>query len=228
MSSTPTYAYLYRWTQLSTGRWYVGSRTARGCHPDDGYICSSKSVKPMILENRADWQREILCIGEPMFIKDLEGLFLQSVDAALDVMSFNQHNNNKVYSRTGCFHSEDTKRVLSNKGQAFWTPERRIAQSLKYKGRPAANKGTHWSEEAKLALRLHREAHPLSEETRAKMAKANRQATNWQICHAEGTFVVASLRKFCRDRFGERWRSALSLLAAGYSFSGCSATKMAN
>jgi hypothetical protein len=47
-----TKAYLYRWTHIPSQKWYVGSRTGKGCHPDDGYICSSKIVKPMITENK--------------------------------------------------------------------------------------------------------------------------------------------------------------------------------
>jgi hypothetical protein len=40
-----TIAYVYKWTHIPTSKWYVGSRTAPGCHPDDGYICSSKLIK---------------------------------------------------------------------------------------------------------------------------------------------------------------------------------------
>ena len=50
-----TLAYVYKWTELATGKWYVGARGARGCHPDDGYICSSKVVKPLILANPNGW-----------------------------------------------------------------------------------------------------------------------------------------------------------------------------
>jgi hypothetical protein len=39
--------------------WYIGSRTAEGCNPDDGYLCSSDRVKPMILESKSDWKREV-------------------------------------------------------------------------------------------------------------------------------------------------------------------------
>ena len=35
-----TQAFLYKWTHIPTQKWYVGSRTAVGCHIDDGYICS--------------------------------------------------------------------------------------------------------------------------------------------------------------------------------------------
>lgn len=87
-----TRAYLYKWTELSTGMWYVGSRTAKNCHPEDRYICSSKIVKPKIRSNPSDWKREILCIGDPKYIYLLEGKYLGLLDAKSDTMSYNQVN----------------------------------------------------------------------------------------------------------------------------------------
>jgi hypothetical protein len=87
-----TTAFLYRWTELSTGKWYIGSRTAKYCHPDDGYICSSKIVAPLISANRNDWRREILATGEPKYIALFETQFLTLLDAKRDSMSYNQVN----------------------------------------------------------------------------------------------------------------------------------------
>jgi hypothetical protein len=89
-----TQAYLYRWTQISTGMWYEGSRTAKGCHPDDGYICSSKIVKKLILKTPEDWLRNILVIGDPLYIRNLENARLLSIDAARDPQSYNRDNGN--------------------------------------------------------------------------------------------------------------------------------------
>lgn len=96
-----TIAFLYKWTQISTGKWYVGSRTSKGCHPNDGYICSSKVVKPLILEHQTDWERSILVIGNPTYISQLERLYLKSIDAKNDPLSFNRHNGDGVFSQTG-------------------------------------------------------------------------------------------------------------------------------
>ena len=87
-----TRAFLYKWIQLSTGKWYIGSRTARYCNPDDGYICSSKYVFPLINENAQDWYRIILKFGSPSYIRKLEKRFLQFVDAKNEPMSFNRSN----------------------------------------------------------------------------------------------------------------------------------------
>lgn len=121
-NNTETVAFLYRWTQKSTGKWYEGSRTASKCHPDDGYICSSRLVKPMILENKDDWYREILVIGDPKYIRELETKRLKSLDAKNDPMSFNRNNADGDFLGTvgdrkgeknsfyGKHHTESTKR----------------------------------------------------------------------------------------------------------------------
>jgi len=87
-----TTAFLYKWTQVSTGKWYIGSRTANGCHPSDGYICSSKIVKPMILENINDWHRDILVISNSAYIAKLERKYLILLDARNDTNSYNRNN----------------------------------------------------------------------------------------------------------------------------------------
>jgi hypothetical protein len=96
-----TIAFLYKWTQKSTGMWYVGSRTAKGCHPTDGYICSSKYVKPMILENEDDWFREVLMLGEPKFIRYMESRFLGYLAAKDDPNSYNKDNADGNFTSLG-------------------------------------------------------------------------------------------------------------------------------
>ena len=91
-----TLAYVYKWTHLPTLMWYVGSRTAEGCHPEDRYICSSKIVKPMILESKSEWKREIVAIGTPLEMYELETEILQLFDARNDQRSFNKNNNDGI------------------------------------------------------------------------------------------------------------------------------------
>jgi hypothetical protein len=105
-----TRAYLYRWTHIPTGKWYVGSRTSIGAHPEDGYYCSSKEVKPLILANPQDWQRKVLAIGNPVDMLQLEAKYLTKLDAKNDVNSFNRHNGDGKFTTTG----------------SKWTDERRV------------------------------------------------------------------------------------------------------
>lgn len=108
-----TQAYLYKWTHIPTKKWYVGSRTTAGSHPEDGYICSSKIVKPLIISNSSEWIREILAIGAPNYILDLETKYLKSVDAKNDIMSFNRHNGDGKFTSTGIEASLSTRKKMS-------------------------------------------------------------------------------------------------------------------
>ena len=94
-------SFVYKWTHIPTGKWYIGSRTAKECHPDDGYIFSSNLVKHLIEEYPEDWIREILHIGMPNDMVKLEGQLLVSLNAKDDPNSFNQHNNNGKFRYMG-------------------------------------------------------------------------------------------------------------------------------
>ncbi len=193
MSSNNTYAYLYRWVHIPSGKWYVGSRTKAGCHPDDGYICSSKIVKPLIQENASEWQRYILCIGDPAYIYELEISYLQAINAKDDDMSFNLSNGYKHFSVTG--------RPSHRKGKKIgpWSEERKQAQSQarrgKYTGRTPWNKGrpmddatkqklkdawtddrkaVQFTEEACARRAQSRVGRQLSDETKQKISEANK------------------------------------------------------
>lgn len=105
-----TTAFLYRWTHVPTGKWYVGSRVAVGCHPEDGYVCSSKTVKPMIHEAPTEWVREVLVIGESLYIRELEASYLTALDAKNDPMSFNLHNGDGKFTTLGRIEPEAAKK----------------------------------------------------------------------------------------------------------------------
>lgn len=121
-----TLAYVYKWTHLPTMKWYVGSRTAKNCHPSDGYICSSKLVKPMILESVGEWKREIIATGNVEEMLTLETLILEISDAKNDSRSFNQHNGDGKFK---------------NKGGVSLTENHKLNLSTSKKGRIAWNKG---------------------------------------------------------------------------------------
>ena len=120
-----TTAFLYKWVQKSTNMWYVGSRTAKGCHVNDGYICSSKYVKPMILENKNDWIRIILAIGSSEYIRKLETAYLQSINAKVDQTSYNRSNADGTFLNTsgvnnpmfGKCHTAESRKKMSLAGK---------------------------------------------------------------------------------------------------------------
>lgn len=96
-----TQAFIYKWTHIPTKKWYIGVHSKQGCHPDDGYICSSKHVKPMILNSPSEWVREILYTGSPQEMLDLEKQILTELDAMNNPNSFNLHNGNGKFTTTG-------------------------------------------------------------------------------------------------------------------------------
>jgi hypothetical protein len=101
VSLVKTRAFVYRWTHIPSGKWYVGSRTAIGSHPEDGYFCSSRTVKAAIIQNPSEWKREILAIGEPKDMLELEARYLTRVNAKQDTNSYNLHNGDGKFTTVG-------------------------------------------------------------------------------------------------------------------------------
>ncbi len=160
-----TIAFVYKWTQLSTGMWYIGSRTAKNCHPDDGYICSSNLVKPMIESNTNDWVRTILFIDEPKKIRALESFTLQDLNAKHNPMSYNRHNNDgNFFPLDG--HSDETKCKISERTKGKTISDnhrRRITEAWKNK-----------SSEERQQITEKIKKRTFSEETRCKMSEAKK------------------------------------------------------
>lgn len=172
---TPTIAYLYKWTNTETNRWYIGSRTKRGCHPNDGYICSSRTVKPLILEHKKQWTRTILCLGTPEYILALETRLLTAVDAKNDPLSYNQHNGDGKFTTTGVEPWNKGKSIPRNK--PAWnrglTKENNPSvakMSNTLQGRIPVNKGTKMNKD--FCDRMKEIHQNRSEETRLKISKA--------------------------------------------------------
>jgi len=138
-----TIAYVYKWTHIPTLKWYIGSRCRKGCHPDDGYICSSRIVKPMIEAFPSEWHREIIATGTQKEMAALEIEILECLDAMHDSRSYNQSNGNgigwnKIY---GIPRRESTKEKIRQKN---------IEYNLAH---PNCRKGKKHTEETKQKLR---------------------------------------------------------------------------
>ena len=109
-----TRAFIYKWTEHTAGMWYVGSRTKIGCHPGDGYICSSPTVKSLIQSNSSNWSREVLIIGDSLYVRNLESLYLTLICAAQDSMSYNRSNGGGKFYATP---ESSTKSGLAQRGK---------------------------------------------------------------------------------------------------------------
>lgn len=175
-------AYVYKWLHKPSYMWYVGSRTAKDSHPNDGYVCSSKIVFKMIKQSPNEWERTILAVGDPKEMYDLETEILQTVDARNDPRSFNKHNNEGKKSCYGHKCSEETK----------------IKIGLKNKGRGGALlKGIPRSEETKEKIRLTMVGQKYDEARCAAMRKPKKKIT---CPHCEKTGNAGSMKRWHFDR----------------------------
>lgn len=114
-------SYVYKWVHKPTYNWYVGSRTAKNSSLNDGYICSSKTVKPLILANPEEWDKKIIAVGLPKDMRLLEATILEFFDAANDLRSFNKNNQNGKFVCRG--HSEETKKKIGLRSLGKKRPE---------------------------------------------------------------------------------------------------------
>lgn len=171
-----TIAFVYKWTHIPTGKWYIGSRTKAGCNPNDGYICSSRKIKPMIVENQSEWIRTILCIGHSEDMLALESHYLTTLDAKHDPMSYNMHNGDGKFTTAG---AEPWNKGLKqprnypswNSGLTKKNNPSLAKMAAKLVGRTAPNKGQKMSEEQRLKMiEIHNNR---SEETCKKISLAN-------------------------------------------------------
>lgn len=120
-----TIAFVYKWTHLPSYSWYVGVRYAEGCHPNDGYICSSKTVKPRILANPGEWKRELIDTGSSSDMRQLEKLILEEFFDPLDIR---------------CLNKSKIEAPPLNKRPVTLLTRRRISESLKGEKHPLYGK----------------------------------------------------------------------------------------
>lgn len=164
-------SFVYKWTHLPTGKWYIGCRTAKGCHPEDGYITSSKLVKGLIKTNPEEWRREILHTGTPEEILNLEVALLEEFDAKNSPLSYNQHNGDGKFTRTGVIVPLETRLKQSES----------IKKVHPNRGKPGPNKGKVASEETRRKqsqAKLGKPRKPFTEQTREKIRQAKLGSKN--------------------------------------------------
>lgn len=180
-------AYVYMWKEIATDKWYIGSRTRKGCHPEDGYICSSKIVKPLIKANPDGWTRKILFVGNPKRAIEIESFVLVNMRAKESDMSYNLHNQDMKWTRTGCKDSEEVRKKkslarLGEKNPSFgkrgelspnlgrknpMKPETKAKLSASLKGKSGWNKGMKMP--------------PMTDEQRAKLsASLKGKPSHWK------------------------------------------------
>lgn len=164
--------FVYKWTQISTGKWYIGSHTSKSAHSEDGYICGSKIVKPMIKEYPEDWTRIILETGSKEEILILEHEILKCLNAAQSEYSYNMSNGYGTFSNAGRLASNITRQKLSK------IHKNRIFTDIHRKRISDAKIGIPKSEEHRLKLSIsnigQNKGSFKSEETKSKISKCKK------------------------------------------------------
>jgi hypothetical protein len=163
MELKTTIPFVYKWTELSTSMWYIGARFAAGCHPEDGYICSSKIVKPKVLNNPSDWKREILQLcSTPIEAKQRETEILLESNAAQNPQSYNQTNSDGKFHRSGPHREESIHKMKKLKA----------GEKNPMFGRPGPMKGKLHKEESKLQIGQSLAGRELPEEVALKISES--------------------------------------------------------
>ena len=105
--------YVYRWTDSSNGKKYIGSH----CGNNKNYIGSGKLFKPAYKKRPECFTREILYTGPDY--KELEEFILETIDAKNDDMYYNLSNSSinpvKFGEENGFYgkkHTEETKEII--------------------------------------------------------------------------------------------------------------------
>lgn len=118
-------AFVYKWTDTTTEMWYIGYHKGS---IDDGYICSSKIVKPLIEANPGNWERTIIAHGTKQAMIDLERELLMENNAKRNSNSYNKHNGNGqalTGKPKGSGNKITVNRLLiaieKKAGKSFWT-----------------------------------------------------------------------------------------------------------
>jgi hypothetical protein len=208
-------AYVYMWKEIATDRWYIGSRTRKNCHPDDGYICSSKTVKPLIKANPEGWTRKILFIGNPFKAIEIESFVLTTMRAKECGDSYNLHNQDMKWTRLGAVDTEEVRLKKSKARIGFNNPSfgKRGELSPNWGGKNPMKLETR----AKLSIALQGKSGwnkgikmpPMTDEQRAKLSAALKGKPS----HRKGK-PFPSVIEANRKRAGEK-RPAQSLALVG-------------
>lgn len=141
-------AFLYCWTDHRKEMLYVGYHKGS---PEDGYICSSKTMKAAWKERPEDFTRKIIATGTLTDMKALETKVLCSMNAARDPKMYNKHNGGRNFVCVG--HTNETRNKMSStwksrnqwncdpvKAHAAWPPGSKHTDETKERMRRAAPK----------------------------------------------------------------------------------------
>lgn len=168
------FVYLIR--HIPSGKFYAGSRTAKGCHYSDlwtNYFTSSKYVKELINSDGIDSFQILMifeCVGRNNALQ-FETTLLKAVDAAKSRSWLNKTNSDGKFSQTGIFT------INCNSRKAKFSKERKKCKpySLERRLNMSAGKiGVLASESHKANISASLKGRKHSSEAIAKISAAHR------------------------------------------------------
>lgn len=165
MTEKVTIPFIYKWIEISTGKWYIGAHYKIGCHPNDGYICSSKTVKPLIEENPENWKRMILEICDSIQDTKLrEADILLKLNARMDPMSYNKTNADGKFGFEGR-HTDETIQKMKDNHKDF------SGTNNPMYGRVGGMKGKKHSADTKKKISQSSSGKIINDDVREKISK---------------------------------------------------------
>lgn len=165
-TKSKTVPFVYKWVEITTGKWYIGSHYSKGCHPEDGYICSSKIVKKLIKNDPQNWSREILEVFDcPHAARKKEAQMLQEMNACMDPMSYNQTNADGKFYSLGP-HSPETREKMKLNHPDF------SGKNNPMYGKPGPMKGKKHKDSSKQAIGEKLKGRPTPPERAKKISEA--------------------------------------------------------
>ena len=130
--------FVYKWTDSSNDKWYIGSHTG---HPKDGYIGGGSFFRKAYRKRKDCFSREIMYFGHNH--RELEIFILEELNAMDDKMSYNLTNKLMGVVK----HTKETKMKISKarKGMLVSDETRaKLSEAKKGEKHPFYGKTGYW------------------------------------------------------------------------------------
>lgn len=157
-----TNIHVYQWFNINTLEYYIGYTMGKV----KNYICSSKYVKPRVLENPSEWHKEILAYFETgAEAREFETKCIKSMWG--DKLLLNRTITGKEFSTEGKPLSIEHRQKLKDADRSNWKLSDQGKQNI-----IDCKKGIPRSNETKEKLRKANLGKKVSEETKLKIGLA--------------------------------------------------------
>lgn len=171
-------AFVYFWTNLTTGRQYIGSHKGK---IDDGYISSSKFFNEDYNKTPKNFKRSIVSLCENYEIaRKQEAALCLRINVKSDPMFYNMHNGDGSFVCKGHSSAARKKIAKSNRGK------KRPEMSQKMLGTGNHFYGKKHTKATKYKISELNKKRILSEETKKKISNNHHSKQPGFVSHLKG------------------------------------------